>query len=218
MGSKSLEYICIWCVCVYSLYFTCMYTYAMYIYVYISLEYMYMCPYILHTHIQIHMHIFMLHKFMLHMYIPMYRGLSVKSPAIVNKTRTVWVTSMALGSQEEWTGMCMCEQWLHRNSHWRWQTLLREHLYCVVVAFKMTEQAEQWICIKFCIKLEHSFGETIWMIQKAFGDNATSAAQIKVWHKCFRDDREGLRKAGHLRKLNMYALQSTKISNWQCKN
>ena len=32
---------------------------------------------------------------------------------------------------------------------------------------KMTERVEQWICIKFCIKLEHSSTETIWMIQKA---------------------------------------------------
>ena len=31
----------------------------------------------------------------------------------------------------------------------------------------MTEQVEQWICIKFCIKLEHSSTETIWMIWKA---------------------------------------------------
>ena len=31
----------------------------------------------------------------------------------------------------------------------------------------MTEQAEQWICIRFCIKLEHSSTETIRMIQKA---------------------------------------------------
>ena len=31
----------------------------------------------------------------------------------------------------------------------------------------MTEQVEQWICIKFCIKLEHSSMETIQMIQKA---------------------------------------------------
>ena len=31
----------------------------------------------------------------------------------------------------------------------------------------MTEGAEQWICIKFCIKLEHSSMETIWVIQKA---------------------------------------------------
>ena len=31
----------------------------------------------------------------------------------------------------------------------------------------MTEWVEQRICIKFCIKLEHSFKETIQMIQKA---------------------------------------------------
>ena len=29
--------------------------------------------------------------------------------------------------------------------------------------------------------------ETIQMIQKAFKDNAMSAAQIKVWHKSFKD-------------------------------
>ena len=30
---------------------------------------------------------------------------------------------------------------------------LSEHVYCVVITFKMTEQVEQWICIKFCIGL-----------------------------------------------------------------
>ena len=44
---------------------------------------------------------------------------------------------------------------------------LSEHVYCVAVTFKMTEQVEQWICIKFCSKLENSSAETIWMIQKA---------------------------------------------------
>ena len=44
---------------------------------------------------------------------------------------------------------------------------LSEHVYCVVVAFKMTKWVEQWTWIKFCIKLEHSSMETIWMIQKA---------------------------------------------------
>ena len=33
----------------------------------------------------------------------------------------------------------------------------------------MTEWVEQWICIRFYIKLEHSSVETIWMIQKAAG-------------------------------------------------
>ena len=44
---------------------------------------------------------------------------------------------------------------------------LSEHVYCVAIAFKMTKQVEQRICIKFCIKLEHSSVETIQMIQKA---------------------------------------------------
>ena len=43
---------------------------------------------------------------------------------------------------------------------------LSEHVYCVAVTFKMTEQVEQWICIKFCVKLEHFSPETIQMIQR----------------------------------------------------
>ena len=46
---------------------------------------------------------------------------------------------------------------------------LSEHVYCVPVVFKMTEQVEQWICIKFCVKLEHSSAETLQMIQKTAG-------------------------------------------------
>ena len=44
---------------------------------------------------------------------------------------------------------------------------LNEHGCCVVVTFKMTEPVEQQICIKFCVKLEHSSTGIIWMIQKA---------------------------------------------------
>ena len=44
---------------------------------------------------------------------------------------------------------------------------LREHVFCVSVVFKMAAQVEQQICIKFCVKLEHSSVETIQMIQKA---------------------------------------------------
>ena len=44
---------------------------------------------------------------------------------------------------------------------------LSEHVYCVVITFKMNEQVEQQICIKLCVKLEHFSVETIWMIQKA---------------------------------------------------
>ena len=44
---------------------------------------------------------------------------------------------------------------------------LSEHVYCVVFTFKMTERVDQQVCIKFCINLEHSSADTIWMIQKA---------------------------------------------------
>ena len=45
--------------------------------------------------------------------------------------------------------------------------LLSEHVYCVAVTFKMTEWVGQWICMKFCIKLEHFSTETVQVIQKA---------------------------------------------------
>ena len=45
--------------------------------------------------------------------------------------------------------------------------LLSGLVYCVAIAFKMTEQVEQQIYIRFYIKLEHSSVETIGMIQKA---------------------------------------------------
>ena len=42
---------------------------------------------------------------------------------------------------------------------------LCEHVYRVAVTFKMTEWIEQWIYIKFCVKLEHFSMESIWMIK-----------------------------------------------------
>ena len=44
---------------------------------------------------------------------------------------------------------------------------LSEHVYCVDNTFKMTEQLEKRICTKFCVTLEYSSKETIWMAQKA---------------------------------------------------
>ena len=43
---------------------------------------------------------------------------------------------------------------------------LSEHMYCVAIAFKMTQWVE-WICIKFHIKLEHFSVGIIGMIQEA---------------------------------------------------
>ena len=56
--------------------------------------------------------------------------------------------------------------------------LLNEHVYSVAITFKMTEQVEQQMCTKFCIKLGCSSMETIRMIQKVFGDDEMSAAQM----------------------------------------
>ena len=56
---------------------------------------------------------------------------------------------------------------------------LSEHVYCVSLAFKMTEQVEQCICIEFCVKLEHFSVETIQSIQKAAAmDNWWLAASL----------------------------------------
>ena len=62
--------------------------------------------------------------------------------------------------------------------------LLSEHVYCVAVPFKMTEWAEQWICIKFCVKLEHSSTKTIQMIQKAAAMGDWWLAASSQQHAC----------------------------------
>ena len=48
------------------------------------------------------------------------------------------------------------------------------------------QQVEQWICMKFCIKLEHSFAETIQMIQKAvaLGNWWLAASSQQQDHPC----------------------------------
>ena len=65
------------------------------------------------------------------------------------------------------------------------------------------------------------------MIQEAFEDNAMSAAQMKVWHKCFKDGQESVesdpcsgRSATNRTPENVERVRvaSTKISNSHCKN
>jgi transposase len=53
----------------------------------------------------------------------------------------------------------------------------------------MTERVEQWYCIKFCQNLGDSKAETIRKIQRAFGDDAMGATQIKEWFNRFKDCR-----------------------------
>ena len=50
---------------------------------------------------------------------------------------------------------------------------------------------------QICVKLEHCSTETIQMIQKAFGDDAMSAVQIKVRHKHFEDGWESVESDPH---------------------
>ena len=50
----------------------------------------------------------------------------------------------------------------------------------------MTEQVEQWICIRFCVKLEHSSVKIVWMIQKvtAMGNWWLAASSRQPIHSC----------------------------------
>ena len=55
----------------------------------------------------------------------------------------------------------------------------------------MTEQVEQWACIKSCLKLEHSSVETIWIIQKAaVMGNWWLAALTQCIHSCITSHAE----------------------------
>ena len=104
---------------------------------------------------------------------------------------------------------------------------MSDHVHCVVVTFKMPEWTEQWIYIKFCIKLEHSSPEIIRVIQKAFRDDAMSTVPIKYGRNVSKlvenllkviHILEGQQQAEHLRMFKVYWLQSTKICDWQFEN
>ena len=55
---------------------------------------------------------------------------------------------------------------------------------CVATTFKMTQWVEQLICIKFCVKLEHSSMGTIRMIQKATTMHNWWLAASSQQHSC----------------------------------
>ena len=61
---------------------------------------------------------------------------------------------------------------------------LREHVYCVAVTCVMTEWVEQWICIKFCIKLQHSSTETVWMTLRTTAMGSWWLAASSRQHTC----------------------------------
>ena len=69
---------------------------------------------------------------------------------------------------------------------------LSEHVYSVTVTFKMTGWVEQRICTKFCIKLSHSFMETIQMTQKTAAMNYwwLAASSQQCAHSCITSHAE----------------------------
>ena len=56
----------------------------------------------------------------------------------------------------------------------------------------MTKQVEQWICIKFCVTIEHSSAETTQMIQKtvAMGNWWLAASSWQWAHSCIMSHAE----------------------------
>jgi len=54
----------------------------------------------------------------------------------------------------------------------------------------MSEEQEQRVCIKFCVKLGRNGAETFEMLRTAFGEQCLSRAHIFKWHKRFKEGRD----------------------------
>jgi len=56
----------------------------------------------------------------------------------------------------------------------------------------MSEEHEQRVCIKFCVKLGRNGAETFEMLRTAFGEKRLSRARIFEWHKRFKEGRDSV--------------------------
>lgn len=79
----------------------------------------------------------------------------------------------------------MCEQWLlycqwGASHHWMSMSTVSKWIRLRAMNY-LLNWVEQWISL--WIQLEHSFAETIQMIQKAFGDDAKSVSSHQVTPK-----------------------------------
>ena len=103
-----------------------------------------------------------------------------RKTSYVTTMRAVCTTSMWPGSQGEWTMKTSLFQSVGEVN------ASSDHVDCVAIAFKMTEWVEQQICIRFCVKLEHSSVKTIQMIQKAtaMGNWWLAASWWQYTHSC----------------------------------
>ena len=54
----------------------------------------------------------------------------------------------------------------------------------------MQRSLEQRYSIKFCVKPNKTCAETIRLLKEAYGDQSLSSAQVKRWHKSFKEGRE----------------------------
>lgn len=70
------------------------------------------------------------------------------------------------------------------------ERLLSGTCFNVALEVEMQINLEQRYAIKFCVKLENSATETLAMIEKAYGNDALSKAQVFRWHKTFKEGRE----------------------------
>ncbi|GFV22918.1 protein GVQW3 [Trichonephila clavipes] len=55
----------------------------------------------------------------------------------------------------------------------------------------MQQSIEQRYAIKFCVRLGKSGASTLKMIQKAYGRESLSQAQVLRWHKMFKEESGG---------------------------
>jgi len=51
----------------------------------------------------------------------------------------------------------------------------------------MSEEQEQCVCIKFCVRLGRNGAETFEILRTAFGEQCLSRARIFKWHKRFKE-------------------------------
>jgi hypothetical protein len=56
----------------------------------------------------------------------------------------------------------------------------------------MSEEQDQRVCIRFCVKLGRNGAETLEMLQTAFSEECLSRACIFEWHKKFKEARDSV--------------------------
>jgi len=56
----------------------------------------------------------------------------------------------------------------------------------------MSEEQEQRVCIKFCVKLGRNGVQIFEMLRTAFGEQCLSRARIFEWHKRFKEGRDSV--------------------------